>query len=216
MVSRWVLSFVVVVVPLVATACQVIAGLDDKTGDACVGRPIDALAAGATAFSGTCLADTSSAPDVKATLSDGSPPAAAGGTLEDGTYVLVTATIYASGTPSAVVPYEGPTREVIHVSGNQLFYVTQFGTDEPTSWWAMLNPSGTSFFPDPAQYFDGYRCPPVACRGDTPTQAPVTDERVGNRRPTYTATPNQLLLIYPPYNFGVSEHGALLTFERQR
>ncbi len=216
MFFRWVLSGVVLFVPLAATACQSIAGLEDKVGDACVDRPTSALAPGATAFAGTCLTDTSGAPDVKAVRSEAAPPTAAGGTIEDGTYFLTTATIYASGSASpGVVPYDGPTREVLHVSGSQMFYVTQYGTDEPISWWGLLSPSGVVWSPDPAPYFDGYRCPPVACHEGIPTPPPVTDEKVGNRRPAYTATPNQLLLIYPPYNFGVSIHSALLTFERQ-
>jgi hypothetical protein len=215
MVLRRVLSFAVLFALLASTSCQLVAGLEDKTADVCAGRPPDALAPGATSFSGTCLTDTSAAPDVKALIGSGDPPTAAGGTIEDGTYVLVTATIYGSKSASGYVPYDGPTRAVLHVSGNQIFYATQYGTDEPTSWWASMSPSGVAWSPDPASYFDGYRCPPVACRGGFPTPSPLTDERAGYGRPSYTAAPNQLLLIYPPYNFGVSTQAALLTFERQ-
>jgi hypothetical protein len=215
MVFRWVLCAAVLSALLASTSCQWIAGLDDKTADVCAGLPSDALAAGASEFSGTCLTDTSAAPDVKVlAIGSGDPPTAAGGTIEDGTYVLVAATIY--GNQSTSSGYAGPQREVLHVTGNQIFYVFQNGKDEPMSWWAVMRPSGVAWSPDPASYFDGYRCPPVACRGDVLTPPPVGDENGGNLRPTYTATPNELLFIYPPYNFSVSiENAAVLTFVRQ-
>ena len=129
--------------------------------------------------------------------------------------MLVTATIYGGvSEASGAVPYEGPTRAIIHVSGHQIFYVTQFGMDEPISWWALISPSGVNWSPDPASLFDGYRCPPVACHGAITIPLPLTDEKVGLPRPTYTATPNQLLFIYRLYSF-VSQQSAVLTFVRQ-
>jgi hypothetical protein len=193
-------------------------GLEDKVPDVCAARPSDALAPGAEAFSETCLTDTSTAPDVTVIPGgSGEPPIAAGGTIENGTYVLQVATIFGGKDASAdYVPYDGPKREVLHVSGNQIFYVTQYGTNEPMSWWGLISPSGVAWSPDPASSFDGYRCPPVACRGDVATRPPLGDESGGNRRPTYTATPNEILFIYPPYNFSVSiESAAVLTFVRQ-
>ena len=63
MVFRWVLSAAVLCAVLASTACQFIADLGDKTRADCADLPPEALAAGAAAYSGTCLTDTSAAPE---------------------------------------------------------------------------------------------------------------------------------------------------------
>ena len=154
-------------------------------------------------FSGVCLTDASVAPVVQSMQGAGPLPSGMGGTVADGTYFLTTRTTYGISSYDAIV------REELRISGQEmLFVVREDGATQDQSGWAIFETSTTTTGGSTLTWQPDWQCPPAP---RSPCAASSAESVMSNE---YTATPTQLILIYPATSV-TGDSNVTLTFDRQ-
>ena len=154
-------------------------------------------------FSGVCLTDASAAPLVQGIEGAGPLPSGMGGTVADGTYFLTTRTTYGISSYDAIV------REELRISGQEmLFVVREDGATQDQSGWAIFETSTTTTGGSTLTWEPDWQCPPA------PRSPCAASGGFSVMSTEYTATPTQLILIYPATSV-TGGSNVTLTFDRQ-